>query len=758
MFKGVAGRPPPPGCKRLRKATGIGVHRQIAGTGREGGGRSAPPHLSPSGLEGREKLRLIHALARLSGASLLALSQAAAAQDAPAGADAVPVAGVAEETVVDEALAGDVYTPGDFAAFAPRNALDLVRRIPGFTISDGDNGRGLGQANQNVLVDGDRLSSKSDSLRDQLQRIPVANVVRIEVVDGNTLDIPGLTGQVANIVTSGGGGISGQFEWRTGFRAYNTSAQLYGGEVSVAGSSGALDYTVALSNDNNRFGADGEILIENADGTLIERQDTKFSGRFDNPKLAATLAYDFGGGVRANLNGSYGQDYFARREPESGFPAIGPVRTRALDTDETGPEYEIGGDVEFPLGPGRLKLIGLERFERDKRTTQLVDRFDDLSPSEGFRFAQTNGIGERIGRGEYSWQLWGADWQLSGEAAFNRLDRASSLFELRPDGRFVELDFPAGTGGVSEDRYETSLSFSRKLTGTLSMQAIAAMEFSTIEQTGSAANARSFKRPKGSLATTWKPSDRFDVSVTLARRVDQLDFGDFLASVSLNDDNENAGNNELVPYQSWNVDVEANRKFGAWGSVKLEARHAWFSDFTDWIPLPGGGEARGNVGDAQRTQLEVTATIKMDPIGWRGARFDISAVKRFMTVTDPFTGLDRPFSGDLNSLLDIDFRHDIPASDWAYGASLFTEDRAPYSRLFEIGRGYEGPVFADLFVENKDVLGLTVRAEAANLLGATQNFERTVFDGPRPGAPVAFFETYRRRIGPIFRFAISGNF
>ncbi|HCO46067.1 MAG TPA: hypothetical protein DIT44_05350, partial [Erythrobacter sp.] len=132
--------------------------------------------------------------------------------------------------------------------FAPRNALDMVDRIPGFSISGGNNQgqRGLGQATQNVIVNGERLSSKSESVSDQLRRIPATDVVRIEILDGNATSIPGLTGQVANVVYTSTGA-SGQFSWTAGFRPHNTAAQLYGGEISVIGSSGALDYTVSLS-------------------------------------------------------------------------------------------------------------------------------------------------------------------------------------------------------------------------------------------------------------------------------------------------------------------------------------------------------------------------------------------------------------------------------------------------------------------------------------------------------------------------------
>jgi len=652
-----------------------------------------------------------------------------------------------------------VFEPAYFAQFAPRNALDMVDRIPGFSISGGnDQGqRGLGQATQNVIVNGERLSSKSESVRDQLRRIPSTDVVRIEILDGNATSIPGLTGQVANVVYTSNGA-SGQFEWTTGFRPHNTEAQLFGGEISVIGSSGSLDYTVSLSNENNRFGADGPVSITDRDGALIESQYSKLSGKFDNPKISTAFSYDFGGDVTANLNLSYGSDFFSRKEPETAIDSAGVTRTREALVEEDGPEYELGGDIQFPFGPGSLKLILLERFERDNYSSSVIDRLSDDSPPRGFRFEQTNGAGERIGRLEYDWKLWGADWQLSGEAAFNRLDRRSRLFELAPGGEFVQLAFPQGNGGVTEDRYDASLSISRSLSSTLSVQVIGAMEFSTIEQTGFAANSRSFKRPKGSFAATWKPRDDFDISVTLAKRVSQLSFGDFLASVSLNNDNQNGGNNELVPYQSYNVEIEANKTFGAWGSLKLEARKAWFEDFIDWFPLPGGGEARGNIGDADRLHLQANATINLDPLGFRGARVDLEVVKRDMNVIDPFTGLTRPFSYDQEGSFEIDFRHDVPGTDWAWGANLDHFDQAPYARRFEIGREWEGKVFGSLFIEHKDVLGLTVRARANNLLGARDYFQRTVFDGPRPDGAVRFEEYRSRRIGPIFRLTVSGDF
>ena len=662
-----------------------------------------------------------------------------------------------QEAVTANEADSQVYTPDFFSQFAPRNALDMVTRIPGFTIEDGNQGqRGLGQANQNVIVNGERFSSKSDSLFDQLQRIPASDVVRIEIVDGNALDIPGLSGQVANVIYRADG-TSGQFTWRGGFRAHNTEAQLYGGEVSLTGKSGRLGYTISLSNVNNRFGADGPTIISDGDGNVIEEQFSKLSGKFDNPRLSTNWTYDFGGETIANLNLSYGVDYFRVQEPETGINTSGLTRERWARNTNDQPNYEIGGDFQFPVGSGTLKLIGLERFRRSNFTSVVTDSFSDGRDDTGFRFEQTSGIGERIGRFEYGWNMWKADWQVSGEAAFNRLGRAAELFELDASGRFLPLNFDAGNGGVTEDRYEAILSFSKQLSPKVSFQATAGGEYSKIEQTGSAANSRTFQRPKGSAAITWKPQSDLDLSLELRRGVGQLSFGDFLASVSLNTENESGGNNELQPDQSWDLDLQVNKRLGPWGSAQLQVQQAWFEDFIDFFPLPDGGEARGNIGNAQRLQVELNTTLQGEPIGWNGARLEVRAIQRWMNVTDPFTGLDRPFSQDLERLLNMNLRYDVPKSDWALGSGLFTSTNAPYSRRREVGLNYEGPTFLSLFVENKDVFGLTVSASYGNVLGARNKFDRVVFAEDRPTDDILFVESMDRRIGPIFRFSVSGN-
>ena len=103
---------------------------------------------------------------------------------------------IAQEQAQPQRVASQaqVYEPAYFARFAPKTAADMVGNIPGFSINDSDDSdaRGFGQAKQNVLINGRRVSGKANDAETALSRISAESVVRIEIVDGAGLKIPGL--------------------------------------------------------------------------------------------------------------------------------------------------------------------------------------------------------------------------------------------------------------------------------------------------------------------------------------------------------------------------------------------------------------------------------------------------------------------------------------------------------------------------------------------------------------------------------------
>jgi hypothetical protein len=106
----------------------------------------------------------------------------------------------------------------------------------------------------------------------------------------------------------------------------------------------------------------------------------------------------------------------------------------------------------------------------------------------------------------------------------------------------------------------------------------------------------------------------------------------------------------------------------------------------------------------------------------------------------------------------MSLRHDIPNSKIAWGINASHEHYAKTFFLTEVGRSWEGPVFADIFVEHKDLMGMTVRFTAGNVLNARHRFDRVVFDGRRERDPVDFIQKNNQLIGPIFSLSVRGTF
>lgn len=658
------------------------------------------------------------------------------------------------------------YPASYFERFAPRNALDMLQRVPGFDVQtarennrhSSQSQRGLGQASENVLINRERLTSKSDSISDELARIPASNVVRIEVLDGTTLDIPGLSGQVANIVVNSSGGISGRFSYSPAYRPEPDQFLYTRGNASITRSRGPLDITLAVDSRAERYGARGPTFITDADGNLIESRQSLYLFDNDRVSFSSILRYTPVSGLIANLNLSYTPTGFDTAERETRIIVDGTDSSRRRAFESEGHEYELSGDIEFDLGPGRLKLIGVESYKTSDRADTAIFTYEDGSPQTGTRFALDSDSGERIARGEYAWPMLGLDWQISGEAAFNRLDNVGALLVLNSLGDFVAIPFPGGTGGVREDRYETILSAGGALNDTLSFQLAGGAEFSTISQTGASDTERSFTRPKGSLALAWSPPGGWNLAFEAARRVGQLDFGDFLASVSFSDDTANSANAELVPQQSWEFELEVTRQLGRLGTANLTVFHHRIEDLVDFIPLADGTAAKGNIARATRSGVSADITFELGQLGWQGARLDLEGSLERSRLTDPVDGSRRPISSSTPHSLDIDLRHDIPRTDLAWGAGFRSTRYGRYFRVGELGRTYSGPDYWTLFAEHKDVLGLTVKAEVDGIFGPQRRLVRTIYDGLRGSAPVEFLENRDQRLGPLYTLTISGNF
>ena len=106
---------------------------------------------------------------------------------------------------------------------------------------------------------------------------------------------------------------------------------------------------------------------------------------------------------------------------------------------------------------------------------------------------------------------------------------------------------------------------------------------------------------------------------------------------------------------------------GDWGSTTLELYANRYDDYIDIIPLPGGGESPGNIDSAKLYGIKSNSTINLDPIGWEGVRIDLDFTLEESRIRDPLTDIERAFSNQYDRRANINLRHDIPGTDWAWG-------------------------------------------------------------------------------------------
>ncbi|MDB2438166.1 hypothetical protein N9W89_05580 [Hellea sp.] len=656
----------------------------------------------------------------------------------------------------DNDLDGEVeesFEPAYFDQFQPITASDMVARLPGFTIQGSSGGeRGLGQASLNLLINGRRPSSKSSDARDILGRIPAESVTRIDILDGDSLDIPGLSGQVANIITTQvAGTLSGSWSYAARFED-GTDPQLMEGEISVTGTRGNLEFVAALDAGQFTFNEVGREEFFDGNRTVFEERQEDVFFTQENPEASLNLTYTPDNGHVANMNLTVGTNNLRTgvREMFQAVQPEGQTGQSFTDNGEDEFEYEIGGDYAFPLGKGTLKLIGLHSFEDSDFNNSFVS-FPEGEDEFRSIFNRFDEEGEFIGRAEYSWKSGTSqDWQLSWEGAFNYLDSETEFANS-----FTPLTF--GDVRVEEKRTEANITHSRPLTPKINLQASLGAEYSELDVTTLDDPARTFFRPKGFISASYDISDKYVWRAKLERDVDQLDFGTFVSSVNLSDATASTGNSQIVPTQFWNAEIELERKSAGALSGTLTAFARFIEDPIDRILFSDGSEGPGNLDNAFRYGIDGNMTLVFDTLGAKGLRLDLSGGLEDSKIDDPVTGRSRKINDTLVWDYDFELTHDIPNSNWAWGLEF---NNFKQSTFFRLDQSFE-VTFREprnlVRITNKDIFGMRVDVLFQNILQFNVERERLIFDGDRNGDLIGG-EFFTRRRGRRIGLQISDTF
>jgi len=600
-----------------------------------------------------------------------------------------------------------VFEAAFFAQFTPANALQIVQRVPGFTIESGSTEvRGFAQAAGNVVINGQRPSSKSDSLDTVLARIPATRVLRVEVASGNEFGADYLSKpRVVNLILSEEGGLAGTVEGRLS-REY-TGRILPRGSAALVYTEGASTFNASLNFQlHNMRSEDGfDRLTALPSGALVEFRHKRSRNTEPFTVGAVGWALEEAADRSAHINAKVSFDKWTLHDDSDVFRGGAEVRDEYYYEDHLWRTYELSGDVSRPLAGGAIKLnaLGTHRYRRND------DSFDETTPGGtllgGFYQDFDDYRDERVAR--LSWVRQGlAGWNLEigAEGAFNRLKSDINIFDIDASGDRAPVDLPIDQAVVSEYRGEAFVNAGRPLASNLRMDLGLNFEASRLRVTGdvSARRTLNFLKPRATLDWTqgvW----RFQLSAV--RSVAQLRFEDFISGASFLLGQVEGGNAELQPQRKWELLFTADRPVFGDGRVRVDLGYNAVSRVQDRIPLyvldedtgelvRSGLDAPGNLGSGREWIARTNLDLPLGSLGVRGGRLGLFGSYIDTTVEDPYTQRDRHFSGATLFAYTATFRQDLARFAWGVEA-----------------RGNTGSVFYRLN-ERDEIQGISPRVSA----------------------------------------------
>ncbi len=693
---------------------------------------------------------------------------------APAALAQQPPAPPAPQQAPADAEGVQTFEAGYFKQYNPVTAADIVNRVPGFEIDDGEALRGFGATAGNVLVNGERPSSKV-LMSEQLKRIPADSVLKVELISGSAsnVDVRGQT-QLVNIVLKKAKQEGSATTWVADLRDIQYSERVgWQFQLTKTFALGEdAELTVDLQTPNLRGRVDSFEAVRNPAGTL-----TRYREQFGQPNNIGLQ----GSGVlkwrptardTVNFNLQAVPTWNTQNIGSVNFTPAGVIENATYGLSEFENNYtaEVGGDWEHRFSPDlSMKGIALATFAN-------VDQNDIFRTYTPIGMAGPNGLfntrtidrtteaGERVARGFLTWRPSAEHTIDAGlEGAFNFRDTTLDIFTNTGTGP-VAQPLPVSDTRVEETRVEPFITDVWKISPQLTLELGFIYEASKIKQSGDEVKEREFSYPKPRAILTWQAGETDQLRGSVSREVAQLDFAEFASSINVVDESSLIGNPELEPEKTWRARAEWEHRFGKRGALTLAVFHDQVEDVQDFIPrtVPlGTFDAPGNIGDGQRTGVEVRGALPLSPLV-PNAEIRFSGMWQETDVTDPLTGDQRRFSNEREWTYNASFRQELPEMKAAWGASaLGQSDRFEFKVLEQISFDRPGSRI-ELFVETTQIPGITMRVSASNIFHPEETRVRTFYAGSRASDVLLRTEERKQKGGPegtqVFSIRASGSF
>ena len=670
------------------------------------------------------------------------------------------------------------YDAAFFAPYAPRTAYDIVQRVPGFQLDLGSTQsatgsvdvRGFAGTAGNVVINGARPSTKSETVDTTLQRIPAQRVVRVELGPGDLYgsDYAGKS-QVLNVVLSDAAGFDANVTANatrryTGYIQPNLSANalIRKGPSSLNLSAG--------TQRNKQYEEGTDTFVDVPGGDLLEfrRKHNIYYNR--DPFLSGAYALERGPDDAYRINARWQPSRFDLFQRNRVTPAGAPQHDDNLFQHYRDPVFEAGGDITRPLADGALKFVALATRRKRHDLDQYVQRAglleDDAPVNGGFEQLVEAQRNETIGR--VSWtrsNLLGFSFEAGAEAALNTLDDHVHYSEVDAHGVPVPIHLPIANASVKEKRGEVYVNVGRNITPKLRVDGGINFEFSHLTVTGDANEDRSLKFLKPNLSVDWTPGGGWHAQVTVRRTVAQLDFYDFISVADLSAQRVNGGNAQLQPQRTWEFRGTIDHPLLGDGLVKLDFGHDQVSLLQDRILIcdpahPNNAafcfDAPGNLGTGTRSFAQLTLDLPLSRL-WTGLRIKGGGTLQRTRVEDPISHRMRKWSNFYpNWQWNVDVRRD--SGKWSYGFAVSDNQRFTFYRTDEFDTNFNGSPYWTAFVEYRPWPSTAVTFDVDNLFGTSANRERLLFRPNRAQPNFVFDETRERNRHQSFGITLKRSF
>jgi len=639
-----------------------------------------------------------------------------------------------------------VYPPSFFADARPATAYDMVNRLPGFSLNTGTGttGRGFAGTAGNVLVDGARPTAKNDDLQSILQRIPAANVERIEVIQGSAPGID-MQGQsvVANVVRKKG---ASDQTILSASMTYTGAGQWVPSEgVEYHGQTGSWRYEAALQRTaqvwDDSPGNGYRVVTAPGQAPVYDRAVRTGIMR---------MGYQLHGGLIVPVWGGDWDNNFTLQTNDypSGIRYYGGGGSR-FDSITRLKNGEFGSHWQGQLGAVDLESLVLQRLghEEDSNTSAAA--------GSSAVFLATKDTGESIARitARYSFSP-ALSLEAGGEGAYNFLDGTSSYVA---NGASVSL--PNANISVNEKRAEVFGNATWKITPALSLEAGMRMEVSSISETGDSMSTRNFFYPKPRVLLSYQIDPQSQLRLRAERVVGQLNFSDFVASSNLSGYGVAGGNANLRPDQRWQFDAALEKHFWGRGGIVLDYLREDITDLEDYVPIGGGLDAPGNIPHATQDKFSITGQVPLDFLGLENALFKPNLYWTTSSLIDPVTGERRRISNarNINSYYEITQDIDSLKSTWdiSWGTSF---SRTTW-RISQISRvAIHNSPYLNAWWAYKPTPDWKITIGADNFTGYRFELEQINFPGPRNLSPPSSIQDVFDRTQPRFYIQLRKTF